>query len=71
MRLPDQVELQMVMLANESNDPIRFEVLQFSGRSGAAFEPGKAGIQAIGFTVPGGPAQRLVSPGGVQVDIRG
>jgi len=71
MRLPDQVELQMVMLANESNDPIRFEVLQFSGRSGAAFEPGKAGIQAVGFTVPGAESGSFSTPGGVQVDIRG
>jgi len=70
MRLPDQVELQMVMLANEANDPIRFEVLEFTGDGGAAFEPGKAGIQAVGFTVSGAESQRLVTPGGVQVDIR-
>jgi len=72
MRLPDPiVELQMVMLANEADDPIRFELLEFSGHDGAAFEPGHAGIQAVGFTAPGAEARRLVTPGGVHVDIRG
>jgi catechol 2,3-dioxygenase-like lactoylglutathione lyase family enzyme len=72
MRLPDPiVELQMVMLANEANDPIRFEVLEFAGHEGGTFEPGMAGIQAVGFTVPGESAHRLVTPGGVHVDIRG
>jgi hypothetical protein len=72
MRLPDPVvELQMVMLANEANDPIRFEILQFSGHDGAVFEPGKAGIQAVGFTIPGTDPCHLVTPGGVHVDIGG
>jgi len=72
MRLPDPiVELQMVMLANEANDPIRFEILQFSGHGGAALEPGKAGIQAVGFTVPGQSPRQLMTPGGIYVDLRG
>ena len=64
------VEVQMVMLANSANEPVRFELLEFTGRPGAAFEPGRAGIQAIGYTVAGSAAGQLITPGGVVIDIR-
>jgi hypothetical protein len=72
MRLPDpQVEVHMVMMANAANDPIRFELLQFADRTGTAFAADQAaGIQAVGYTVANGQAQRLTTPGGVVVDVR-
>ncbi len=73
MCLPDEsVELNMCMLAGIDNHPIRFELLTFAGMPGNPFEAtAQAGIQAIGFTVDGldAPA-RIVSPGGVVVDLR-
>jgi len=71
MRLPDElVELSMVMLANEANDPIRFELLEFVGHEGRPFTPSLAGIQAVGFTVPGTKPGRATTTGGVVLDIR-
>lgn len=71
MRLPDrEVDVAMVMLANQANDPIRFELLEFSGRSGSEFVGDMAGIQAIGFASDG-PSTRLTTPGGVVLDLRG
>lgn len=72
MRLPDpEVDVAMVMFANAANDPIRFELLEFPGRSGTPFSAdGTAGIQAVGFTVPGAEPYRLTTPGGVVIDVR-
>lgn len=72
MGLPDpEVDLAMVMFANQANDPIRFELLEFPGRDGAAFAGADvAGIQAVGFTVPGATAGRVTSPGGVVIELR-
>ena len=71
MRLPDEeVELSMVMFANEANDPIRFELLDFTGRDGAPFIADQAGIQAVGFTAPDAEPGRITTPGGVVLDIR-
>lgn len=72
MGLPDDdAELAMTMFADEANHPIRFELLEFTGRNGAPFAADDtAGIQAVGFTVPGADPERLTTPGGVVVDIR-
>ncbi len=64
------VDVAMVMFGNEANDPIRFELLEFTGRDGAAFNPGLAGIQAVGFTVAEVDPQRITTTGGVITDIR-
>ncbi len=72
MKLPDPVvAVDMVMLADDENSPIRFELLEFVDRPGAAFTGAdQAGIQAIGYTDPQGTERRTVSPGGVVVDLR-
>jgi len=72
MCLPDDtIDLEMVMLANDANDPIRFELLKFVGHDGAEFAGGDlAGIQAVGFTVAGASTHRMMSPGGVVIDVR-
>ncbi|MDG2261672.1 MAG: VOC family protein [Actinomycetota bacterium] len=72
MCLPDTtIELEMVMFANAANDPIRFELLRFVGHDGADFAGADlAGIQAVGFTVRDASPHRMVSPGGVVIDVR-
>jgi len=72
MRLPDpKVAVNMIMLADAENNPIRFELLEFADHQGAAFPADNtAGIQAVGYTVQGAEPDRFVSPGGVVVDIR-